>query len=278
MGHPGPVGTRRAVVVLVMVAGLAWASCGAEDPAASPEPATEYHGTLSVLQSPDHGPELCTVMKASLPPQCGGLPVVGWDWDAVDGEEAQGGTTWGSWEVTGTYDGERFTLTRPPGAPVPPEPDPDQDFSPGCADPDVGDPAQGAAAWEDKSQYFEIPDVVAAWVSHPDGSWDGPFVGNIVVPPGRRQDALRRIREHYLGPVCVTERDGPTSAQLQSIQSELLDASSTKALGGIQTASTNERRGVVVTDVWVADGEALAYAKQRWGGLVELRGLLQPVD
>ena len=69
----------------------------------------------------------------SLPPQCSGLAVVGWDWNAVENEQAANAITWGSWQVTGTYDGERFTLTAPAGAPEPTTGDNvDIDFSPAC--------------------------------------------------------------------------------------------------------------------------------------------------
>jgi len=38
---------------------------------------TLYQGSFTVLESPDHGPELCTSVRESLPPQCSGLPVGG---------------------------------------------------------------------------------------------------------------------------------------------------------------------------------------------------------
>jgi hypothetical protein len=64
-----------------------------------------------VLEEASADPVLCLgVVLDSLPPQCGGIPIVGWDWDAVSGEESAGGTTWGSFEVTGYYDGETFIL------------------------------------------------------------------------------------------------------------------------------------------------------------------------
>ncbi len=59
--------------------------------------------------------ELCLGPVAeSYPPQCSGLPVQGWTWDGVEGSESSGDTTWGAYAVQGTYDGESFTVTRPP--------------------------------------------------------------------------------------------------------------------------------------------------------------------
>ena len=78
-------------------------------PAIDPEQLLEGNGT--VLDD-GGGPELCLGGVAeSYPPQCGGIPLVGWDWDAVEGEESASGTTWGDFHVVGTYDGEIFTVT-----------------------------------------------------------------------------------------------------------------------------------------------------------------------
>lgn len=49
-----------------------------------------------------------------MPPQCGGPDIVGWSWDDVR-HESVGGTRWGEYSVVGTWDGERLTLTEPPG-------------------------------------------------------------------------------------------------------------------------------------------------------------------
>ena len=58
-------------------------------------------------------PELCLGPVAeSYPPMCSGLPLVGWDWDTTGGAfESQGRTRWGSFAVTGTFDGTTMTVT-----------------------------------------------------------------------------------------------------------------------------------------------------------------------
>ncbi|MFJ6547695.1 hypothetical protein [Microbacterium sp. NPDC091676] len=53
-------------------------------------------------------------IRESHPPQCDGVPLEDWSWDGVDGDEASGETRWGAYAVTGTWDGERFTVTEPP--------------------------------------------------------------------------------------------------------------------------------------------------------------------
>jgi hypothetical protein len=58
---------------------------------------------------------LCGPMiMESYPPQCHGVPLDGWTWDGVDGSETSGDTTWGTYAVYATYDGDRLTVTDPP--------------------------------------------------------------------------------------------------------------------------------------------------------------------
>lgn len=76
----------------------------------------ELLGVGMVLDDGD-GPEFCLgAVAESLPPQCGGPELRGWDWGTAGDMEHQGGTTWtgGSYALTGIYDGTTFTVTRPP--------------------------------------------------------------------------------------------------------------------------------------------------------------------
>ena len=75
----------------------------------------EVLGTGTVLQKNGEEAQLCLgAVAESYPPQCGGPPISGWDWAAVDGEETASGVTWGTYAVQGTWDGTRFTVTQPP--------------------------------------------------------------------------------------------------------------------------------------------------------------------
>ena len=70
-----------------------------------------FEANAFVLESRQHGPRLCFGgIMDSLPPQCRGVPAVGWDWDRVRGEERRSGSTWGSYRVVGSYDGEKFRI------------------------------------------------------------------------------------------------------------------------------------------------------------------------
>lgn len=57
-------------------------------------------------------PEICLGPVAeSYPPQCGGPEITNWDWSAQKGMfDQQGKFRWGSFAVTGTWDGSAFTV------------------------------------------------------------------------------------------------------------------------------------------------------------------------
>jgi hypothetical protein len=62
-----------------------------------------YEASATVLDDGRRGPMLCLGMiLTSLPPQCGDVPIANWDWNAVEGEHSQAGTTWGDYHVVGT--------------------------------------------------------------------------------------------------------------------------------------------------------------------------------
>jgi hypothetical protein len=104
----------RAVLVLLAPVLVVATDCAdqpidADGPSAGSEP-TRYEVDGTVLESPEHGPELCVGGIAdSLPPQCSGPRIPNWEWDEVDGEESLRGTTWGEFHLVGTYDGHTFT-------------------------------------------------------------------------------------------------------------------------------------------------------------------------
>ena len=104
-----PLAVPLAALVLAALAGCATpASPGAD----SPEPlSAEVRGQGYVLQKDDGAPQLCFAALESYPPQCSGPELVGWDWNAVDGEESANGVTWGTYAVQGVWDGTRLTVT-----------------------------------------------------------------------------------------------------------------------------------------------------------------------
>jgi len=69
-------------------------------------------GQGTVIQTGDTPPQFCLgpVME-SYPPQCSGPEIVGWDWDAVEGDETANDVTFGAYAIWGTWDGTVFTAT-----------------------------------------------------------------------------------------------------------------------------------------------------------------------
>ena len=115
-----------------VVALLVLAACGtddgtrAADPAGDPTASAAATGmptAIPAAQAPvttrqpatvmDTGsPELCLgAVAESYPPQCRGIPLVGWSWRDHDGAfERAGDVRWGLFAVTGTFDGTTLTV------------------------------------------------------------------------------------------------------------------------------------------------------------------------
>jgi hypothetical protein len=107
-------------------------SRAASDPPATPRPAgpVRTRDLATVMDKGTGTVELCLgPIAESYPPQCGGPALVGWDWADHRGTyDEQGKTRWGSYQLTGTWDGSAFTPTEAiPGAlydPAQPTPSP----------------------------------------------------------------------------------------------------------------------------------------------------------
>jgi hypothetical protein len=106
------------VLTLTGCAGSAASGSGSTtEPGEFPRPAAagEVVAQATVLQKDGEAPELCLGGVAeSYPPQCGGPPILGWDWAAVEQAETAAGVTWGVYAITGTWDATAFTVTQPP--------------------------------------------------------------------------------------------------------------------------------------------------------------------
>ncbi|WP_091034948.1 hypothetical protein [Glycomyces harbinensis] len=146
------------------------AASGADDAqsgeSTAPADGIVYQGALTVLQGVERdAAELCGVVAESYPPQCGGLPVTGWDWDAVDHEEAEG-VRWGSYIVTGTFDGKSLVLTEDP---VPTEEVDMADYPElQYSEPEIGDPAEELSAEELQAIADELVEEFPVYVN---GGW-----------------------------------------------------------------------------------------------------------
>lgn len=168
---------KTTTIALAAVALLALSACGsgedatatddsvasAAPPAATPAAAGPVH-TRTLATVLDAGtPELCLGPVAeSHPPQCGGPELVGWDWSAQRGVfEKQGGTRWGQFSVTGTWDGERLTVTEAVPAAL-------YDAMP-AADPERPAPAERLDAAELERVQAEVQELPGAQGAYVDG-------------------------------------------------------------------------------------------------------------
>lgn len=93
-------------------------------------PTGEVLGQGMVLDDGSAATLCLGAVAESAPPQCSGIPLIGWSWEGLADATTTSGSTWGTYAVWGTYDGDAFTVTR---TPVPlalfdamPAPDPTQ--------------------------------------------------------------------------------------------------------------------------------------------------------
>lgn len=106
---------RTAALPLLAAASLALSACatgpGTDGPEPHPDPIAVV-GQGMVLQVGDALPQFCLgAIAESYPPQCSGPELLGWDWDAVDGEEVAEETTFGMYAVWGDWTGQRLETT-----------------------------------------------------------------------------------------------------------------------------------------------------------------------
>lgn len=283
------------------------AACGGEDevvtsdgphPSQTPvSPAAggqRYTATATVLESPGHGPQLCLGGVAeSYPPQCGGPDVIGWDWDEVPSEESAHGTTWGSYQVVGTWDGESLTLTQPPSEPKPPE-DVDDDgdrFATPCPEPEGGwqvvDPAKATdEAMQQAIAYAEAqPSVGGVWIDQS----INPAAQGDEIDEERMNDPTRLVlnvtftenlttheaamRERWGGPLCVSQ----TSASMAELD-EIRDQVQAELGDRITYSSIDVVDGQVGLGVTVDDGLQQRLDERYGEGVVTVDAALRPVE
>jgi hypothetical protein len=246
-----------------------------------------FEANSFVLENRDHGPELCFGgVATSLPPQCGGVPAVGWDWDDVEGEESRSGSTWGYFRVEGSYDGETFSI-HDAG-------DPQRRLENG---PQYG-PTRSACPerrptdrdrWD--SEHLEAAtryanrarDVSAVWIDYlkdPKRNQEPEDPDEVVLNvafTGRLEQHEVKLREIWGGPLCVVRYE-LSRRYLQRIQNEL-HGEMRRRLDLEVTASGIDEVGnsVQLEVVWI-DRQRRDYLSERYGrGVVEVYAALEPL-
>ena len=251
-------------------------------------------GVGTVLESPEHGPQLCFAVDSSLPPQCGGPDVVGWDWDAVPHESVQGVRWTGSVAVVGRWDGGRLLLTEPPAEPTSPSSgaeQPDDDFSSPCPPPEGGwRPVDPARATEEalggvQEALAGTSEFAGLWIDQ-DHLGEGRTSEEIereandpqryvlnVRTTGDLAAYEERIRELWGGALCVSPAEH-SMAELEAVAEAVPDVLPQDLLVGW---GADVRTNRVEVGVLVVTEDVQREVHQRFGpGVVTLRGALQP--
>src|SRR6478735_9416798 len=152
-------------------AGAAADAPAGEAPRPVPDGDVRTLGLVTVLDDGD-GPEMCLgAVAASSPPQCSGPALAGFDWGDAGSEEA-GGVRWGSYALTGTFDGSTFTV----GDAIPaalydttaaPEPEP---LAAACDEPTTTDTAKATPEDLDATlaAASALPSYASAWLTGDD--------------------------------------------------------------------------------------------------------------
>ncbi|MFD3439048.1 hypothetical protein ACFWU3_16255 [Streptomyces sp. NPDC058685] len=247
----------RAIGVLAALPALALVTaCGQEKTSNRTAPGAassgtgrpqEYAVTTTVLADASHGPQACHSMRTKLPPTCGGPDIVGWDWDAVRSRSA-GGTRWGTYHLTGTWDGTRITLTEPaknadPGDQPHSGTDDahDMDFRTPCKTPPGGwkpsDPSKVSHAAEQRLQELleQNPEYGGHWISYPQGLGSGRTVTVVTFTrdlPGNE----REVRAVWGGPLCLLTVER-SHQELRTVREDLVKRASAGTPGYLGVGS-----------------------------------------
>jgi hypothetical protein len=294
----GGVRVRQALLAaipLLLLAGCAAGAPGGDAPAQTAgAPGRRYQTTATVLQSRDHGPELCLgAVLDSFPPQCGGVPITNWRWDQVQGEQAASGTTWGTYQLVGTYDGAWFTVIRADRPPPVRRPSHEERFkdapkSP-CAEPEGGwqmpDPARRSERFLEpvtRAARAE-PDFAGLWLSYlaPMGHNVAEDPGEFVLNVAFTGDLARhetRLRSRWGGRLCVT-RQQRSYRELLRIQRELHGAVGAELGLRVLGTGIRESANAVSLMVVVLEERAREALDARYGvGAVQATARLTPVS
>ena len=244
-----------------------------------------FRVAATVLENSHHGPQLCVGVMDSLPPQCGGPDVSGWTWNGLQHESAMG-TTWGSYILTGTFDGRTFALTEPArandGSATPSRPTPD--FTSPCPQPAGGwrpiDPAKASDSALQAANVMvnDDTDFGGLWIDQKVTSGGQTPVNDptmLVLNVRFTKDLARHeadIRKVWGGALCVSQARH-SFAELTAIQNRITEGP------GLVYTSIDVVAGTVEMEVFVATQTRQRELDSRYGpGVVELIGAFEPID
>lgn len=293
--------TRTGLALAALLAVTSLSACSTEDemravdpvgdPQGSVEPAAEPGATPTGVPTPTgkiatqglvtvlddgSGPQLCTFVAKSMPPQCSGTPLADWDWAEHAEHQAVSGTTWGDFALTGTFDGTTFTVTEaiPAALYDAASQAPDTSFETPCQPPvggwQVVDPATTNQEAMDATftAASALPGYAGAWLGQsPDAPDDAeapdPAALNdptqVIINVAVTEDvtgAEDELRQTWGGALCVSEAKY-SEAELNDLATEL------REIPGVTGASAAS--DVVHAAVLFDDGSLQKWADETYG-------------
>jgi hypothetical protein len=244
------------------------AAAAPSDGAPTPVPDGEVRtqGLVMVLDDGD-GPEMCLGGVAeSYPPQCGGPALTDFEWGDVGFEEASG-VKWGSYALTGTFDGTAFTVTDAiPAALYDVMAEPEQDpLAAACDDATTTDTAKATPEDMDATlaAASALPTYATAWLT-------GNTINVAVTEDAEGAEA--ELRRTWGGMLCVTTVER-TEADLNTINQELQAELGEQLLTSGSFAPDSLDAQVVFDDGSIQDWADEVYGE----GLVRISSALVPV-
>lgn len=296
-------GIVLAVLLTAALTGCGEKTSGAGTPAVPAASPTAYlpadgpvRAVATVLDDGD-GPVLCLGGIAdSLPPQCDGPPVGGWDWTEHPEHESADGVSWGEFVVVGGWDGTSFAATEArPATEADWRSGDENPLSTPCEEPVGGwvvvDPATtDQAARNAVGRVAEkLPDYGLLWVDQSINPRWKDYVGGdyslevqqalndpalTIVNVGVTGDlatAEAELRKVWGGPLCVSHLAN-TFERLREVAMSLQDLPG--SLGAQFGSATNR----VQLPVYYDDGSIQAWVDQEYGeDVVDVTSALTPI-
>lgn len=234
-------------------------------PTPVPDGEVSTSGLVTVIDA-GTGPQMCLgAVAKSYPPQCGGPAVADFEWGAVGSEEAAG-VTWGSYALTGTFDGTTFTVTDAIPAALydtvaAPQEEP---LKAACETPATTDPAKATPEDLDATlaAASALPGYATTWLS-------GKTINVAVTEDAAGAEST--LRETWGGQLCVTVVE-KTDVDLNDVNIELQEA-----LGASLLTSGSLQPDTLDAQVVFDDGSIQEWADTTYGeGLVRISSALLP--
>jgi hypothetical protein len=272
-----PLASAAAVIA---VAGVVSLLVRDDQPAPRTAPPQEqlWTGTATLLQTPDGKLTLCGgATLTSLPPAgCGGAAVKGLDPMTVDGAQRfpNGTITTPSVRLTGTWDGDALTVTRPVERADPPRPSPEPEIpGPSCPEPAGGWPFDKVdmTAWGRVQEYAASqPDAGTPRVDTSQRILTVPFTGDL----DRHRNDIGKL---YDGPVCV-ELVERSDRELRAVYTRVQADLKARGLHPLTGNGGGSARPYVEATVVAATPEQLREIEASYNGSLRLRSFLEQTD